>query len=277
MKPVVALLISAVLWNGAYAQQGPKKEKSNKPKTVNVKRIVNQEITTASGLKYKITEAGKGKQVMPGDKVMVHYTGTLPDGTKFDSSRDRNQPFSFKVGGGQVIKGWDEGLALLKVGDKAVFTIPPSIGYGERAMGPIPANATLIFDIEVLGVAEPVKPYDVKGKDTLTTASGLRYIKVAEGNGAQAEAGKTVEVHYTGFLMDGKIFDSSIDRGQPISFPLGQGYVIKGWDEGIALMKVGDKMRLIIPSNLGYGENGAGNVIPKNATLIFDVELVGVK
>lgn len=271
MKKILLILGFSIMITPVFSQN------KSKQKTINKPIKMNKEYTTASGLKYKITEAGTGPQVKVGDKVNVHYTGTLPDGKKFDSSRDRNQPFSFKVGGGQVIKGWDEGLALLHVGDKAVFTIPPSIGYGERAMGPIPANATLIFDIEVLSIAEPVKPYDVKGLDTLKTESGLKYIQVAKGTGEKAESGKTVDVHYTGYLMDGKIFDSSVDRGQPISFPLGKGYVIKGWDEGISLMHVGDKMRLIIPSELGYGENGAGGVIPKNATLIFDVELMGVK
>ncbi|MCA0425908.1 MAG: FKBP-type peptidyl-prolyl cis-trans isomerase [Bacteroidetes bacterium] len=240
---------------------------------------MNQEYTTASGLKYRVTELGKGKQVEAGDKVTVHYTGKLTNGTKFDSSKDRNQPFSFKVGAGQVIKGWDEGLQLLKVGDKATFVIPPDIAYGQRDMGSIPPNSTLIFDVEVLDTksAPKILPYDTKGKDTLTTASGLRYINVENGSGEQAVAGKTVRVHYTGYLMDGKIFDSSIERDEPIEFPLGQRMVIPGWEEGIALMKVGDKKRLIIPSELAYGANGAGGVIPPNATLIFDVELVQVK
>lgn len=240
---------------------------------------VNQEQTAPSGLKYTVTQMGKGKRVEKGDKVTVHYTGKLIDGKKFDSSLDHGQPFSFKVGGGQVIPGWDEGLTYLSVGDKATLTIPASLGYGERDLGVIPPNSTLIFDIEVLDAVTPVKPkpYNVKGKDTLTTATGLKYILVEKGNGTQAENGKTVNVHYTGYLMDGSIFDSSVERGDPISFALGRGMVIKGWEEGIALMKVGDKMRLIIQSDLAYGERGAGGVIPPNATLIFDVELVDVK
>ncbi len=112
----------------------------------------------------------------------------------------------------------------------------------------------------------------------MKTASGLEYNEVTAGTGAQAVAGKTVKVHYTGKFPDGKVFDSSVSRGEPIEFVLGTGRVIKGWDEGIALMKVGGKAQLTIPSHLAYGERGAGGgVIPPNATLVFDVELVDVK
>ena len=111
----------------------------------------------------------------------------------------------------------------------------------------------------------------------MKTESGLEYIEMEAGTGAQAEAGKMVDVHYTGKLQDGTVFDSSVSRGVPISFQLGAGRVIKGWDEGIALMKVGGKAQLIIPPELGYGDRGAGGVIPPNATLVFDVELVEVK
>jgi FKBP-type peptidyl-prolyl cis-trans isomerase len=110
-------------------------------------------------------------------------------------------------------------------------------------------------------------------EDAMKTASGLEYIEVEAGTGAQAEAGKTVSVHYTGKFQDGKVFDSSVARGEPITFPLGAGRVIKGWDEGIALMKVGGKAQLIVPPELAYGERGAGGVIPPNATLVFDWNL----
>ncbi len=109
------------------------------------------------------------------------------------------------------------------------------------------------------------------------TSSGLRYKIEEEGNGPKAEKGQTVSVHYKGMLPDGSVFDSSYSRNQPIDFKLGKGQVISGWDEGIQLLNVGDKARFVIPSHLAYGERGAGGVIPPNATLVFDVELVKVK
>ncbi|MCB9359829.1 MAG: FKBP-type peptidyl-prolyl cis-trans isomerase [Flavobacteriales bacterium] len=248
-------------------------------KTMQTKNsIVGKEFTTESGLRYVITHEGTGERAKVGDKVVVHYTGKLTNDSVFDSSVNRGQPFSFKLGVGQVIKGWDEGVALLNVGDKATFTIPSDLAYGERgAGGVIGPNETLIFDVELLEIKEGPKPFDVSGKDTLTTESGLKYIKLNSTDGTQAEANKIVKVHYSGYLEDGSMFDSSIERGQPLDFPLGQGRVIKGWDEGIALLKVGEKARLIIPHNLGYGEKGHPPVIPAKATLIFDVELMDVK
>ncbi|MBX9925985.1 MAG: FKBP-type peptidyl-prolyl cis-trans isomerase [Hyphomicrobiaceae bacterium] len=114
-----------------------------------------------------------------------------------------------------------------------------------------------------------------------TTASGLRITDTVVGTGASPKTGQTCVMHYTGWLYvngeKGKKFDSSVDRGQPFEFPIGTGRVIKGWDEGVATMKVGGKRTLIIPADLGYGARGAGGVIPPGATLMFDVELLGVK
>ena len=113
--------------------------------------------------------------------------------------------------------------------------------------------------------------------DMITTATGLQYQDLVVGNGAEAKAGEVVRVHYTGWLEDGTKFDSSLDRGQPFEFTLGLGKVIQGWDEGVAGMKVGGKRKLVIPPDLAYGSSGAGSVIPPNATLVFEVELLEVK
>ncbi|AFZ66321.1 FKBP-type peptidyl-prolyl cis-trans isomerase [Deinococcus peraridilitoris] len=112
----------------------------------------------------------------------------------------------------------------------------------------------------------------------MTDSTGeLQVEKLQEGQGAQAQKGQMASVHYTGWLTDGTKFDSSVDRGTPFEFPLGQGHVIQGWDEGVSQMRVGDKVRLTIPPHLGYGARGAGGVIPANATLIFEVELLGLR
>lgn len=110
-----------------------------------------------------------------------------------------------------------------------------------------------------------------------STPSGLGYVVDQPGTGATAQAGQTVSVHYTGWLTDGKKFDSSRDRGEPLEFALGKGEVIQGWDEGVAGMKIGEKRTLVVPPALGYGDQGAGGVIPPNATLVFKVELLGVR
>jgi peptidylprolyl isomerase len=218
--------------------------------------------TTASGLQYEEIQVGTGVQPKKGDVVQVHYTGWLTNGTKFDSSRDRGEPFEFKLGAGRVIKGWDEGVASMKVGGKRKLVLPPDLAYGSRgAGGVIPPNAELVFEVELLGIQE----------------NDVQIDEVEAGTGAEAKEGDVVQVHYTGRLINGTQFDSSIDRGEPIEFQLGMGQVIAGWDLGIAGMKVGAKRKLTIPPALGYGKRGYPGVIPPNATLVFDVHLVGIK
>ena len=235
----------------------------------------NKLITTDSGLQYEIIKMGTGDKPMSTDKVEVHYHGTLEDGTVFDSSVDRGETVTFPLN--RVIKGWTEGLQLMPVGSKFKFIIPPNLGYGSRPIGAIPANSTLIFEVELFNVEKPFvdKDFNLPAEEK-TLESGLRYLDHIVGKGEAAVAGKEVVVHYSGYLADGTKFDSSHDRGTPFVFVLDQGRVIKGWDEGVAGMKKGGKRTLIIPPDLGYGERGAGGVIPPNATLMFEVELLDI-
>jgi peptidylprolyl isomerase len=136
------------------------------------------------------------------------------------------------------------------------------------------SQSTLTLTQNPTSEAAPVNP--AQDENLVTTASGLKYVDLIEGTGAQPQRGQTVSVHYTGTLENGTQFDSSHDRGRPFQFRLGVGQVIQGWDEGISSMKVGGRRKLIIPANLAYGERGAGGVIPPNATLIFDVELLRI-
>lgn len=236
-------------------------------------------VTTSTGLKYIIIEKGKGKKTETGSNVVVHYSGYFKDGKMFDSSVKRGEPFKFELGAGQVIKGWDEGLYLMKEGDKFRFIIPYVLAYGEAGRPPqIPEKSDLIFDVELIQVLPPIiiEKFDIKGKKEYTTPSGLKYYIVQEGSGDLVKSGDKVKVHYTGYFLDGKVFDSSVKRGQPIDLSVGVGQVIKGWDEGLQLMKKGDKVRFFIPYKLAYGEQGYPGAIPPKSDLIFDVELVNI-
>lgn len=126
------------------------------------------------------------------------------------------------------------------------------------------------------GSIEGAKMKETKEEKIETTKSGLKYVDEILGTGSSPKTGQTVKVHYTGWLENGTKFDSSVDRGEPFNFVIGVGQVIKGWDEGVSTMKVGGKRKLVIPSVLGYGPRGAGKLIPPNATLVFDVELLGL-
>ncbi|WP_414565707.1 MULTISPECIES: FKBP-type peptidyl-prolyl cis-trans isomerase [unclassified Anabaena] len=156
-------------------------------------------------------------------------------------------------------------LVLAQVGSKQDSAIAANI----TATAPAPTSLT---ENNILIASNTMSDDNV-----VTNPSGLKYVEIEEGTGATPEPGQTVVVHYTGTLEDGTQFDSSRDRKQPFSFKIGVGQVIQGWDEGLSTMKVGGRRQLIIPSELGYGSRGAGGVIPPNATLLFDVELLDIK
>ena len=247
---------------------------------------------TASGLYYTVDREGTGEKIKAGQLVGVNYTGKFLDGKVFDSNTDTAfhhvQTFSLPVGVGRVIKGWDEGLQLLKPGSKATFYIPSSLAYGSNERPGLPANSILVFDVELIDIPDYAKIDDKIIKDYLTknniqatkTPSGLYYVIKQKGLGENAKPGKKVTMNYTGQTLDGKIFDSNVDphfgHVQPFSFALGMGQVIRGWDEGVQLLKLGSKATFYIPSGLAYGEQGAGGAIGPNTVLSFDVELVQI-
>lgn len=224
-------------------------------------------IKSPTGLASKVITPGTGK-THPGatDVVTVHYTGWKTDGSMFDSSVLRGKPASFPLN--RVIAGWTEGVQLMVEGEKRRFWIPESLAYkGQRE-----PKGMLVFDVELISIANLTAPADVKAvpSDAKKTASGLAYKVIKPGTGGKhPTASSTVTVHYTGWTTDGKMFDSSIARGQPATFGLGD--VIKGWTEGVQLMTIGEKTRFWIPQDLAYGGKSA-----PYGMLVFDVELLDI-
>ena len=230
--------------------------------------------TTESGLQIAIIEAGDGEPAEEGKIVLVHYTGKLADGTTFDSSVG-GEPIRFPLGQGRVIDGWEEGIAMLKVGDRALMVVPPELAYGPGGTGGIPPNATLYFEVELVEVLEggPAAPVSVAEDDYETTNSGLQVYVVEEGTGDAPEEGQPVRIDFTAWFTDGSRLDSTIDAGQPLVFALGTEQLFPGLSEAVSTMRVGGQSQFIIPSDLAFGETGTGG-IPPNADLIFLIDLL---
>lgn len=263
-----------------------KKDKSSKKPSDGVERPWSSKplktpetVKVCDGIEYTLLAKGDGPLPQPGQRCLVLYKGMLPNDTVFDASYlHGNQPLQFHLMQHQVIAGWDSVFSRLHCGDKARMTLAPQYAYGKRAMGKIPANATLIFEVELIDALGAPTPWDAKGKDTITTPSGLKVVMFeSHPENPMPTTGSNVVVDYSGFLLNGTMFDSSVDRGQPYSFPLGRGRVIKGWDEGIAMLHKGEKAKLIIPPALGYGDRAMGPTLPANSTLVFDVHLIDFK
>lgn len=281
-----------------------KKEVESLKKYVEEKKITVAPL--ASGLYFVETTAGKGNKIDSGVWVKAHFKVSLIDGKQIFSSYDRGEPMQFEYGKRFDTPGFEEGISKMTKGGKATLVVPSQIAFGEMGRGAmVPPYSTIIYEVEVVDVmskaqhdkqiAEEKKQAQIKMDNAKKqegdlmkkyladkkitakpTASGLIYQEKVKGTGARAIAGKKVKVHYTGTLLNGTKFDSSRDRNEPFEFTLGQGQVIKGWDEGIALMNVGGKATLIIPSTIGYGDRDMGT-IPPYSTLVFDVELLDVK
>ena len=253
-------------------------------------------VTLESGLKYMDDSLGTGREAKAGDLVSIHFKGwMIPKDSStelytdwsIDSSKKmlslgdskvRNQPIKFVLNSNSFIKGSDEGIIGMKTGGVRTIIIPSNLAYGETGIGFIPPNTDLKVVVDLLEVKDKLVAEMWQVDSTLfkTTESGLKYAIISEGDGPPVEAGKVVTVNYSGYLTDGTLFDSSVERDEPIQFVVGQGQVIPGWDEGMQLLKKGDKARLVVPPQLGYGEMELEK-IPKNSTLIFDVEVIDIK
>jgi peptidylprolyl isomerase len=260
-------------------EEGSGEEEPAEPSQPAVEIDDSEFATTESGLRYAIYEEGSGAEAEAGDIVRVHYTGRLEDGTEFDTSLDTGQPIQFALGTGRVIPGWDEGIALLREGDKARFIIPSDLAYGPQGSGGvIPPDATLIFDVELVEIlpGSPDSPTAVDEADLVTSESGLQYYDIEEGTGETPQPGQLVTVQYTLWLEDGTKIDSSLDSGQALVYEVGAGQLFPGLEEGIATMQVGGRRQLIIPPDLAFGPAGSGP-IPPDATIIFEVELESVQ
>lgn len=231
---------------------------------------------TESGLRYRVRRASDGDKPAAEDTVTVHYRGWLDNGNVFDSSYQRGVTATFPLNG--VISGWTEGMQLIGEGGMIELEVPSDLGYGDRGRPPrIPGGATLHFLVELIEIEKPLEPGPVDAdapEEFTTTESGLKYRVRRASEGDHPTADDTVTVHYRGWLDNETVFDSSYERGEPISFPLGG--VIDGWTEGVQLIGEGGMIELEIPSNLGYGERGSPPDIPGGATLHFIVELISI-
>jgi peptidylprolyl isomerase len=278
----VAGLIACVAAKGGKDPQ-PNDGVSRKWTSTPIKPKKQKAVKLPCGIEYTITHKGNGpKPVVPDDRAQVLYKGYITGDTSkvFDaSSRHGNVPYSFHPGrGGEVIAGWDSVIKYLNAGDRAIMKLPAKYAYGAQARPGIPANSDLTFEIEVVDVLKKPAKWDGTGKDTITTPSGLKMIMfVKNPDSALVKQGNTVALDYSGYLLNGYMFDSSIERGQPLTYVVGQMPLIQGWSEAVNLMREGEKAQVIIPWQLAYGANGRPPMIPAKADLIFDMHLVNIK
>ena len=250
----------------------------------------------SSGIYIIQTEKGKGRCPVKGEKVELDFSASLLDGQEVGSTFGQPEKFSFVLGEGYTIQGWEEIVPKMHLGERVTAIIPADMAYGEHSVGTIPAYSNLIYDIKLLKIttaaelqAEAEKALKVMKADsekafmdyikvnniTEYTPSGLFFTKLLTTDGERAEVGKTAQIKFVATYLDGTPLGDSDQLGDHYDVPVGQGKVLKGLDEGIAMMRVGEKARFIMPYTLAYGENPYGN-IPAYSNLIFDVELLSL-
>lgn len=230
-------------------------------------------VRTKSGLAMVVLQKGSGtRKPKAKESVRVKALGFLPGGQRFGSSQPTVMAMS------DAAPGWSEALSQMVEGEKRRLWMPPALAFGNTPGAPMAAGGDIVLELELLAIPEPPPvPKDLKSppKDALKTESGLVYKILKKGSGTdKPKATSQVSVHYSGWSQDGKMFDSSVMRGEPTSFRLDQ--VIKGWTEGVQLMVVGDKARFWIPGPLAYGDKPTRPGAPAGL-LVFDIELLAIR
>ena len=275
MKLLSAIIFSLLLILGCSSQDSKVVKKDN-------------------GLMFADDTLGTGRVAKMGDIITIHFDAwkikdstdlftdwnkdTTRKASSIGSTRMINRPLKYVLGAGQFIPGSDEGVEGMKIGGWRTIIIPASLAYKDKGFGPIPPNTSLKLLVELLDVKDGIvaKKWDVDSTKFKTTKDGLKYAIIEKGEGAKIDSGDVVKLHYSGYLTDGKKFDSSVERDEPLEFQYKLQSFIKGFQEGLSFMKKGTKAELIIPPDLGYGPRQAGK-IPPNSTLIFDIQILDVQ
>lgn len=236
-----------------------------------------EQTTLDSGLVYEVIKEGSGEKANPEEAMKLVYAYWNEAGRLVDCSEYQGGEMTYRMGQNRL-KIFDEAVKLMNEGARYRFVVPAEMAFASRGRPPfIAPNANSVWEFEITRILRPlpVPEFSLSAEDKVVTRdSGLKYEVIKEGEGRSPKAGETVEVHYAGWLEDGTLFDSSYTRGDPARFGVMQ--VIKGWQEGLQLMKEGAVYKFTIPADIGYGERGSPPKIPGNATLVFHVELIKV-
>ena len=251
-------------------------------------------ITLKSGVKYADDTTGSGVQAKLGDLVSIHFTGwIIKDSTDvfkdwskdtsktryiFGSTKTRRDPLKILLDGQSFIKGSEDGIAGMKVGGTRTIILPaskPNMGTG---MDMIPPHPSLKMQVRLISAKQTIaaKAWVVDTTKLQTTKDGLRYLIVQEGAGPKVSEGNIVTVNYSGYLLNGDKFDSSVEREEPFTFKVGLHSVLEGWEEGVKLLNKGAKAKLIVPPALAFGPRPVGK-IPPNSVIVFDIEILDIK
>ena len=239
--------------------------------------LVDQFKQTESGIRYAILQEGEGEAAEMGDIVVMDYDAWLDNGIMFYRSGKYDYSAQLTLGESSIA-GLNEGMVGMKEGEVRQLKIPAEMAYGDQGKeGYVPPNSGIIIEVMLHDDIKLPEQTSIKEDKLKSTDSGLQYAVFKKGDGTKAKTGDVLSVNYNGWLEDGKLFDTSLLYEGPFIFTLGQSEVIAGWDEGLVGMKVGEKRQLRIPSALAYGEAGYYDMVPANANLVFDVELVDVQ